>query len=176
MWTNVGELNERDHHIITHGLPGETGEVMEVLQKRHDLDNKMSADEIRTNLIKELGDVFYYWCMIVYMYSYSGNHTGNLFADELEGGVQKHSDHGTMYITLGFAASVGRITEIFKKEIRDGEFDEQKLDKYLKEALEYWLALCDVFHVDPHEVLAVNRAKIEDRHSRNVIRGEGDDR
>ncbi len=175
MWTNAGELNERDHHIITHGFPGETGEVMEVLQRRY--DRGVKPEETRINLIKELGDVFYYWCMIVFMYNNRGlDNTGDFYADQLLGGVKKHEDHGTMYITLGFAASVGRVTEIFKKEIRDGGMDEDKLDKYMKEALEYWLALCDVFHIDPHEVLETNRIKIEDRHSRNVIRGEGDNR
>ena len=49
----------RDDFIMTVGLAGEAGEVLELLKKRI-RDNKLDKAE----LIKELGDVLYYWTMI----------------------------------------------------------------------------------------------------------------
>jgi NTP pyrophosphatase (non-canonical NTP hydrolase) len=50
---------ERSLTIMSFGLAGETGEVMELLKKRI-RDGKFDRD----SLIKELGDVAYYWARI----------------------------------------------------------------------------------------------------------------
>lgn len=52
-------LEERDITIMSLGLPGEVGEVVELLKKR-------VRDEVLDveNLKKELGDVLYYWSML----------------------------------------------------------------------------------------------------------------
>lgn len=58
MWMS-DTIEERDITIMSLGLPGETGEVIELLKKRvrdGNLDLK--------NLKKELGDVLYYWAML----------------------------------------------------------------------------------------------------------------
>lgn len=52
-------LDERNITIMSLGLAGEVGEVMEILKKRV-RDN--TFDE--KNFIKELGDVVYYWARI----------------------------------------------------------------------------------------------------------------
>lgn len=51
--------SERSLMIMTMGLPGEVGEVLEILKKRI-RDGKFD----RENLKKELGDVAYYWARI----------------------------------------------------------------------------------------------------------------
>ena len=53
------KLDLRDDYIMTAGLGGETGEVLEILKKRV-RDNKLDM----AHLIEELGDVFFYWNMI----------------------------------------------------------------------------------------------------------------
>ncbi len=53
------QLTLRDDFIMTVGLAGETGEVLELLKKAV-RDDKLDKDD----LILELGDVLYYWCMI----------------------------------------------------------------------------------------------------------------
>jgi NTP pyrophosphatase (non-canonical NTP hydrolase) len=58
----------RDDFIMTAGLAGEAGEVVEVLKKAVRRNPKtetmtLSKDD-RANLILELGDVMYYWTII----------------------------------------------------------------------------------------------------------------
>lgn len=64
-WTNNrwagSKRSDLEHmYIITAGLAGETGEVIEILKKRV-RDGKFDRDA----LILELGDVIHYWCQIL---------------------------------------------------------------------------------------------------------------
>jgi NTP pyrophosphatase (non-canonical NTP hydrolase) len=61
MWFATGskELGESDLFIMALGLAGETGEVMELLKKR-----TRDGTFDRAALVKELGDVVYYWARI----------------------------------------------------------------------------------------------------------------
>lgn len=58
MWMS-SSIEERDITIMSLGLPGETGEVVELLKKRV-RDGVLDLK----NLKKELGDVLYYWVML----------------------------------------------------------------------------------------------------------------
>lgn len=58
MWLS-DKLEERDLTIMSLGLAGETGEVLELLKKRV-RDGNLDM----VNLKKELGDVIYYWVML----------------------------------------------------------------------------------------------------------------
>ena len=53
------ELDERQLAIMALGLPGEVGEVIELLKKR-----LRDGTFDRENLCKELGDVAYYWARL----------------------------------------------------------------------------------------------------------------
>lgn len=53
------ELTERDLTIMALGLPGEVGEVTELLKKRV-RDGKLDPEQLK----KELGDVAYYWARL----------------------------------------------------------------------------------------------------------------
>ena len=61
MWFASGslEFGEKDITVCSLGLAGETGEVMEILKKR-------VRDDFfdKKHLVKELGDVLYYWARI----------------------------------------------------------------------------------------------------------------
>lgn len=63
MWLGSGQategLTDRDYAIMSLGLPGEVGEVMELLKKQV-RDGHLD----RENLKKELGDVAYYWARL----------------------------------------------------------------------------------------------------------------
>jgi NTP pyrophosphatase (non-canonical NTP hydrolase) len=60
MWSSKNEsLDLRDHFIMTVGLAGETGEVMEILKK-----NVRNGVLDKDHLTEELGDVLYYLTMI----------------------------------------------------------------------------------------------------------------
>lgn len=62
-WSNRSEKNAaldlRDRFIMTVGLGGETGEVLEILKKA-ERDGKLDKE----HLTEELGDVLYYLTMI----------------------------------------------------------------------------------------------------------------
>lgn len=61
MWTNkAGELDLRDHYIMTAGLGGETGEVLEILKKAV----RSNKEPDIKHLTEELGDVLYYLTML----------------------------------------------------------------------------------------------------------------
>ena len=61
MWMGepAEELDERQLAIMSLGLPGEVGEVVEILKKR-----LRDGTFDRENLRKELGDVIYYWARL----------------------------------------------------------------------------------------------------------------
>lgn len=67
MWfpSTDGNLTTRDYRIMELGLPGEVGEVLELL-KKHVRDGQLDRD----NLKKELGDVIYYWSRICTAYGF----------------------------------------------------------------------------------------------------------
>ena len=60
MWTpKRRKLGLKDYYIMTAGLGGETGEVLEILKK------SVRDDELdKEHLLEELGDVFYYLTMV----------------------------------------------------------------------------------------------------------------
>lgn len=64
------------------GLAGETGEVIELLKKavrdKHDL-NKVDRKE----LVKELGDVLYYWMIICDRFKIDPEHVMKMNVDKL---------------------------------------------------------------------------------------------
>jgi len=53
------EINERDLTIMSLGLAGETGEVIEILKKRV-RDGKFDPEDFKL----EMGDVLFYWCRL----------------------------------------------------------------------------------------------------------------
>lgn len=64
IWTGKKrKMGMRDDYIMGMGLPGEVGEVLELLKKSV-RDKKDITKVNKTKLIKELGDVMYYLMMM----------------------------------------------------------------------------------------------------------------
>lgn len=77
---------------------------------------------------------------------------------------------------LGLAKSVGKTSETLKKSVRDDTIDKTKLSKELGDVFYYLCMICHMHNIKPSEVLTLNMGKIESRHERGVIHGNGDDR
>ena len=80
------------------------------------------------------------------------------------------------YMVLGLASEAGEVAGKAKKLIRDGEFDRRAALKELGDVLWYVAGCAKQLGYDLEFVARVNIAKLEDRHQRNAISGEGDDR
>lgn len=89
-WMGSDPLTIRDHYIMGLGLPGEVGEVCELLKKwQRDgvLDTK--------KLAKELGDVFYYAVRIATAHGLKPSEviTGNI--EKIEDRINRNVLHGS---------------------------------------------------------------------------------
>ena len=85
------------------------------------------------------------------------------------------------YPALGLAGEVGEVMEIIKKTYRDngGELlvvDQVRLRKELGDVLWYIANLCWETDIDLAQVARENYLKLQDRLTRNVIHGSGDNR
>ena len=77
---------------------------------------------------------------------------------------------------LQLVSHQGRVSEILKKRVRDGQFPVDKFIKEMGDLAYYWARICKAFDLNPSDVLATNVAKIESRRKRGVMHGNGDDR
>jgi len=88
---------------------------------------------------------------------------------------------GWVYLALGLAGESGEVVDKIKKVVRNanGVFsDEAKLElqKELGDVLWYVSQLCEELGFSMDEVARMNRAKLEDRKARGVIKSRGDNR
>lgn len=86
-----------------------------------------------------------------------------------------------VYLALGLAGESGEVVDKIKKVVRnaDGVFsDEAKLElqKEFGDVLWYLSQLCEELGLSLEEVAKMNRAKLEDRKARGVIKSRGDNR
>jgi NTP pyrophosphatase (non-canonical NTP hydrolase) len=77
---------------------------------------------------------------------------------------------------FGLAGETGEVMEHIKKLVRDCHLDRAALKKELGDAAFYWARICKFFGMLPSDVLATNVEKLESRHARGKMRGDGDDR
>lgn len=86
-------------------------------------------------------------------------------------------DEAIEYTYMGLVSEVGELGGIFKRIIRDETYpDRETLIKEIGDVLWYLTRLTDECSISLEEVAEANRVKLEDRRSRNVIKGEGDER
>lgn len=86
-----------------------------------------------------------------------------------------------VYLALGLAGESGEVVDKIKKVVRnnDGVFtDESKLEiqKELGDVLWYVSQLCEQLGLSMDEVARTNRAKLDDRKARGVLKSGGDNR
>ena len=102
---------------------------------------------------------------------------------KLSKGTAQYSDFipAWIYLALGLAGESGEVVDKLKKVARnhDGNFTEEsklEIQKELGDVLWYISQLCEELGLSLGEVAEMNRAKLEDRKARGVIRSRGDNR
>lgn len=88
---------------------------------------------------------------------------------------------GVVFPTLGMVGEAGEVAEKVKKIFRDdaGEISEEKkreIQKELGDVLWYLAQIAAELEIDLDDVATENLAKIESRHNRQVVHGDGDNR
>lgn len=179
MWSGSSvELEVRDWAIMGLGLGGEAGEVLEVLEHAQ---VSGSLDEVAAR--KEMGDVFYYWCRIVHAFGMtpedvlgvsaprSGLATDAIFL-LLQEGVAPTPD----VAAAALSARAGVVLEIFKKLIRDGQMEKERLFQAMRAAGLAWFRLAWSLGLTPSRVLEGNIAKLSSRRARGTLHGSGNNR
>ena len=86
-----------------------------------------------------------------------------------------------VYLALGLAGESGEVVDKIKKVVRnnDGVFTAEakvELQKELGDVLWYVSQLCEELGLSLDDVAQMNRAKLEDRKARDVIKSRGDNR
>ena len=81
-----------------------------------------------------------------------------------------------IYLTLGLNGEAGEVAEYYKKSIRDGTRDVNKIKKELGDVLWYWVRLCKAYGFIPSDVLEENVKKLSKRLEEGKIGGSGSDR
>lgn len=84
--------------------------------------------------------------------------------------------HSVIYPALGLAAEAGEVANKVKKILRDGNFDRVAIASEIGDCLWYIAALCRDLNVDMSQIARENLEKLEDRKSRGVLGGNGDNR
>lgn len=88
-------------------------------------------------------------------------------------------DRTLEYLGLGLASEAGEVAGVVKKWIRDETPQDvlvEKLKAEMGDVCWYLAELCTAAGLDLGEVFAANMAKLQDRKSRGVITGGGDNR
>ena len=93
---------------------------------------------------------------------YPGAGTGN--KDELS------------YLALGLNGEAGEVADKIKKYLRDGKLDIGGIVYELGDVCWYIARLADALGYDFEDLLTINHAKLEDRKTRAVLTGSGDER
>lgn len=73
-----------------------------------------------------------------------------------------------LWASNSLAGEVGEFANVVKKVYRDKGGDQNKLMYDLKDELGdimwYWLFVCEILKVDPHEILSMNIGKLQKRY------------
>lgn len=147
------------------GLAGEAMEVLELTA----FDGPLDFDHAK----KELGDVMFYWAIICVAIGSDPSELWNGAPTKI---LEPAPDRrGIEKLAIELALSTGRAAEAFKKIIRDHSGPDLLAER-LSEVSTRWARLCHALGFDCGEVIAANKAKVDDRSARGVLRGNGNDR
>lgn len=159
-----------DMSVMTFGLSGEVAEVADVVEQ-------WAASGIcdTANLVKELGDVFFYWSRVSAYFELSA-HGLPAASDVPEMCKGCPATKPPVLEVLRMVRAAGLTSEVVKKYLRDGTLHKDKLRNGMHELFQAWLDVCTAAGLSPAEVLAANREKVEGRVARGTQRGSGDHR
>lgn len=161
IWTGnstPNELTQRDVAVMGLGLAGESGEVAEVL---------LAPQPDPQLLLKELGDALYYWARICEAFA---------LPVQVAWAAPSQDVGSRERAVLTVCARGGRVAEVLKKHIRDGQLAPQVLLDAMAAYAAAYRKLLGLLEVTAEDVIVANRNKLLDRKSRGVLKGSGDNR
>lgn len=88
-------------------------------------------------------------------------------------------ENALAYLFSGLAAEAGEVAGVYAKYMRkdfNGEVLVERVEKELGDVLWFTFQLANQLGMKVEDILANNKTKLEDRVSRNVIKGDGDNR
>lgn len=159
-----------DIGVMTLGLSGEVAEVADVVEQ-------WAASGIcdTPNLVKELGDVSFYWSRVSARFELSAHGLpGASDVPEMCKGCPAAKP--PVLEVLRMVRAAGLASEAIKKYLRDGSLNKDKLRNGMLELYQAWLDVCIAAGLSPADVLDANRDKVEGRVARGTQRGSGDHR
>lgn len=83
------------------------------------------------------------------------------------------------YLFTGLAAEAGEVAGVYAKYVRkdfDVEVMTERVEKELGDVLYFVFQLANQLGLKVEDILIANKVKLEDRLSRNVLKGDGDNR
>lgn len=177
----VSDFTERDITVMSLGLGGEVGEVMELVEMAG------TGKIERSSATKELGDVIYYWsmlCRALDLDPWQCWQSALPDGAELPRGVDRaaecmveHAMNCHPPITaVSLSARCGNVLEQLKKRVRDDTFDPEKFSLAMGRMAMAWCVMVGRFGLTASQLLRANIDKIEDRAARGVLRGSGNER
>ncbi len=97
VWITPSESNsgltgglDKSTQVMTLGLAGEIGEVMEYI-KKYVRDGTVDSELLK----KEFGDVLYYWCMLVRRFGYTSTEVIEANVEKLTGRLARGTQRGS---------------------------------------------------------------------------------
>jgi NTP pyrophosphatase (non-canonical NTP hydrolase) len=95
----------------------------------------------------------------------------------VEGKIITEGETRLVENTLGLVGESGEVAEKIKKYLRDNtKVSQKEIIKELGDVIFYATALANYFYSNLPEVMEANMDKLNDRSSRGVIKGSGDNR
>lgn len=151
--------------VLVLGLGGEASELLEEVLA---LDR---SGVPHANLVKELGDVAYNWARVAQL---SGFDTVELL--QRSGRAPVPADVDALCLAARLMVAAGSLLEAYKKQLRDGALNHDKVEAGLLAFIKSWQELCALLAQDPVQVLALNRTKLDSRYAAGTLGGSGNDR
>jgi NTP pyrophosphatase (non-canonical NTP hydrolase) len=150
--------------VLTLGLVGETGEVLELIEHPQVL--------LQRDLLKsELGDVLAYLSIVADSYSIGMNQLGVIALPRF---IETEYSETVSSLALELSKGVCKVAEKVKKKIRDGGAIGDNLADLLGSVLSSIFGLIRVFRFDLKDVLASTVEKNKSRLERKTLHGSGD--
>ena len=157
----------------TLGLMGEFGEVAEKLKKAIRDDNYVITDAKKTDIIKEVGDVYWYIGAVA---SEAGIELEEISFNDQSFHIDNLDIYQSLFFLHGSVNSIAQHCRIILSGNEYSEFAKPYLKQILQSFVEELNRFLKKIDINMEQVLETNIAKLLDRKNRNVLSGSGDNR